>query len=161
VVIRFGVLVVSDRTARGEREDLAGKTLMELIKKREWLVERYAVVPDNVGEIVSAVKEMLGSCDFVITSGGTGFGKKDYTPEAVELLLERKSYTLPAYIVFKTASLKPTAALSRAVCGVSGSTFVITFPGSRRAVVEWWQEFEPMVEHIYELLNKDVVTCGG
>ena len=157
----FAVIVVSDRTFKGEREDKAVKALMELISSEGWKCVFYTVVPDEVKEIKEAVLKAREKARIVITCGGTGFGKKDFTPEALEEILERKSYVLPAYIVFKTAQYKETAALSRSVCGTTGGAFVIAFPGSEKAVKEWWEVFKKMAPHLEELLSKDVVTCGG
>ena len=155
MTLRFGILTVSDRSARGERPDLSGPALVELVTAQGWQVERTAVLPDDLSELRLTLSAWAdeGGLDIILTTGGTGFAPRDGTPEATRLVIEREAPGLAEAMRF--ASLKTTthAMLSRGLAGMRGSVLIINLPGSPKAAVENLQVVIPVLPHAVELLH--------
>ena len=155
--LRFGILTVSDRSARGERPDLSGPALVELVAAAGWTVDRTAILADDL----KALQETLiawadeGQLDVILTTGGTGFAPRDVTPEATRAVIEREAPGLAE--AMRAESLKATshAMLSRAVAGIRGKTLIINLPGSPKAAVENLQMVLPVLAHAVELLREE------
>ena len=155
--LRFGILTVSDRSARGERPDLSGPALVELVTAAGWTVDRTAILADDL----AALQETLiawadeGQLDIILTTGGTGFAPRDVTPEATRAVIEREAPGLAE--AMRAESLKATshAMLSRAVAGIRGKTLIINLPGSPKAAVENLQMVLPVLAHAVELLREE------
>jgi molybdenum cofactor synthesis domain-containing protein len=153
--LRFGILTVSDRSARGERPDLSGPALVELITARGWKVAQAAVVADDL----SALREILsawadgGGMDVILTTGGTGFAPRDVTPEATRLVIEREAPGLAEAMRFESLKITPHAMLSRALAGIRAATLIVNLPGSPRAALENLQVILPVLPHAVELLR--------
>ena len=153
--LRFGVLTVSDRSARGQRPDLTSPALAELIAAQGWKVEHTAIIADDL----VALRETLsawaddGGLDIILTAGGTGFAPRDVTPEATRAVIEREAPGLAE--AMRAESLKVTlhAMLSRAVAGIRGKVLIINLPGSPKAAVENLQVVLPVLPHAVELLR--------
>jgi molybdopterin adenylyltransferase len=157
MAIRFGILTVSDRSARGERPDLSGPALVERVTAQGWTVARTAVLPDDL----PALRETLsawadgGELDVILTTGGTGFAPRDVTPEATELVIEREAPGLAEAMRFESLKSTPHAMLSRALVGIRGSVLIINLPGSPKAAVENFQVVQAVLPHAVELLHND------
>src|ERR1700690_1669771 len=155
--IRFGVLTVSDRSARGERPDASGPALIESIKRHGWEVIRQSVLPDDF----SLLRELLESwsdrddVDVILTTGGTGFSPRDVTPEATRAVIERDAPGLAEAMRAVSADKSPHAMLSRAVAGIRGRVLIVNLPGSPKAAVENLQVVIPVLEHAVKLLRQD------
>ncbi len=156
-----GILTASDRSSRGEREDLSGPVIREWAAKMGYSVAEEIIVPDNTEDIRNALIKM---CDekisLVLTTGGTGFSPRDNTPEATRSVLEREA---PGFAeAIRSASLKitPHAMLSRAVSGIRGTSIIINMPGSPKAVKEALEIIEAAVPHGISLLENKVTDCG-
>ena len=155
--IRFGVLTVSDRSARGERPDASGPALIEMIKHHGWEVIRQNVLPDDF----SLLSELLESwsdrddVDVVLTTGGTGFSPRDVTPEATRAVIERDAPGLAEAMRTASAAQSPHAMLSRAVAGIRGRVLIINLPGSSKAAVENFRVVIPALEHAVKLLREN------
>ncbi|MFZ1041517.1 MAG: MogA/MoaB family molybdenum cofactor biosynthesis protein [Anaerolineales bacterium] len=155
--IRFGVLTVSDRSARGERPDASGPALIEMIKHHGWEVIRQNVLPDDF----SLLSELLESwsdrddVDVVLTTGGTGFSPRDVTPEATRAVIERDAPGLAEAMRTASAAQSPHAMLSRAVAGIRGRVLIINLPGSPKAAVENFRVVIPALEHAVKLLREN------
>ena len=154
-MINFGILTISDRSSRGEREDLSGPALVDLVKQHHWQTYTTAIIPDERSEISSTLREWSSNphIDVILTTGGTGFSQRDITPEATLDVIERQTPGISE--VMRTESLKktPHAMLSRAVSGILGKTLIINLPGSPRAAVENALVVFPVLEHAVELLQ--------
>jgi molybdenum cofactor synthesis domain-containing protein len=157
MTLRFGILTASDRSARGERPDLSGPALAELIASQGWEVLCQAVLPDDL----TALRETLsawagrGDLDIILTTGGTGFSTRDVTPEATLAVVERLAPGLAEAMRAASLQVTPHAMLSRAVAGIRGKVLMINLPGSPKAAVENLQVVLPVLTHAVELLSED------
>lgn len=158
---RFGVITASDKGARGERTDQSGPLVKELL----WPwgdVTEYEILPDERGALVRMIKEMVDQkkVDLIITTGGTGFGPRDITPEATLDVVERIVPGIPE--AMRAAGMKktPKAMLSRGVAGIRGKTLIINLPGSPRGVKENLEELFPVLEHALEIVTGRGGECG-
>lgn len=161
--IRVGILTVSDRSSRGEREDLSGPELVRLVKAQQWLVSDTGLVPDIMDEIAGVLRlwAQSGRLDLILTTGGTGFAPRDVTPEATLKVIEKATPGLSELMRLESLKITPHAALSRAVSGISGRTLIINFPGSPRAAAENFQAVLPLLPHAIELLQEESSAEAG
>lgn len=155
--IRFAILTVSDRSWRGERLDLSGPALEKVILDKGWEIKEKAILPDQKDQIQEKLLEWsdLSGVDIIITTGGTGFSPRDVTPEATLAVIDRHAVGLAEAMRFQSMKITPHAMLSRAVCGIRGSTLIINLPGSPKAAVENLQIVMPVLPHAVQLLQND------
>lgn len=154
-IINIAVLTSSDRCSRGEAADESGKLISEMVKAIGGRTVACDIVPDNI----TIIKEkLLHYCDnlkvnVVVTTGGTGFGPRDITPEATAQVIERAIPGLPE--LMRAEGLKKTkkAVLSRGICGIRGSTIIINLPGNPKAVKESLDAIMDLVPHALEMLK--------
>jgi molybdenum cofactor synthesis domain-containing protein len=153
--IRAAVLTISDLGARGERADTSGDAILELLASIDARVEERLVVPDEHEQIVSRIRQWAdgGQIELVLTTGGTGLGPRDVTPEATAEVIERPVPGLGE--AMRAAGLKhtPMAALSRGVAGVRGRCLIVNLPGSEKGVRENLRAVIDMLPHAIELLR--------
>ncbi|KLO08507.1 molybdenum cofactor synthesis domain protein [Schizopora paradoxa] len=135
---RVAVLTVSDTASKDARADKSGPLIRDLIQPHSFVVADSRIVPDNESVVKAVVATWCssGNIDWIITTGGTGFGEHDRTPEAIKALLEREAPGLVHLLLSSSISHTPLAALSRPVAGSIGRTLVVTLPGSTKAVRE-------------------------
>ncbi len=155
-MITVGILTVSDSSYRGEREDLSGPLIREMVTERlKAKVELEAVVPDDVNIIKGTLMVWADEVglDLIITTGGTGFGPRDVTPEATKAVIEREAPGLAEAMRAEGLKATPHAMLSRAVCGIRGRTLIVNLPGSPKAVRENLETILPAIPHGIELLQ--------
>jgi molybdopterin adenylyltransferase len=155
-MITVGILTISDRSYRGEREDLSGPLLREMaVERLRGKVELEAVVPDEVdiikGTLIVWADEV--GLDLILTTGGTGFAPRDVTPEATREVIEREAPGLAETMRAKGLEITPHAILSRAVAGIRGHTLIINLPGSPKAVQEDLEAILPAIPHGIETLK--------
>jgi molybdenum cofactor synthesis domain-containing protein len=155
MVLRFGILTSSDRSARGERPDLSGPALAALVTAQGWKVERTAILPDELAELRDTLSTWAdeGGLDVILTTGGTGFAPRDVTPEATRQVIEREAPGLAEAMRFESLKSTPHAMLSRALAGLRGSVLIINLPGSPKGAVENLQVILPVLPHAVELLH--------
>jgi molybdenum cofactor synthesis domain-containing protein len=154
--MRVGVLTVSDRGSRGEREDRSGPLIGEIISERLHAeVLRYQVVPDEEDVIAATLVTWADDddLDLILTTGGTGFAPRDVTPEATEKVIQRRAPGLVEAIRAESRSVTPHAMLSRAVAGIRGGTLIVNLPGSPKAVQENLEVILPALPHGVEILR--------
>ncbi len=161
--LRIGVLTISDRSARGEREDLSGPALVELVKAQGWLVAKTGLVPDDLTKIAGTLSEWSksGRLDLILSTGGTGFAPRDNTPEATLQVIERQTPGLSEFMRMESLKVTPHAALSRAVSGIAGRTLIVNLPGSPRAAAENFNSILPLLPHAVELISEDSNSEAG
>lgn len=155
-MIRLGILTISDKGSRGERKDLSGPAIEEVLKGIGAEVVRYEIVPDERDMIAERLATWAdsGDMDLLVTTGGTGLAPRDVTPEATLSVVERLVPGLPELMRFEGMKQTANACLSRAVAGTRGQTLIVNLPGSPRAVVE-------NLEAILEILPHAIATIRG
>jgi molybdenum cofactor synthesis domain-containing protein len=155
--MKAAVLTVSDGVHAGEREDLSGDLLEELLEEERFDVVR-RVVPDDVDAIAAAISELAESASLVLTTGGTGFAPRDVTPEATRAVLGRDAPGIAEAIRADALSRTPHALLSRGVAGLRGATLVVNLPGSPGGCRDGFAVLRPAVRHGLELAAGDKAT---
>jgi len=155
--LRFGILTLSDRSAKGERADASGPALAEAIRAAGWSVAKQAILPDDESAICAALTEWAdgGDVDIILTTGGTGFAPRDVTPEATRKVIQREAPGLAEAMRADSLKKTPHAMLSRAVVGIRGRTLIVNLPGSPKAAVENLQTILPVLSHAVQLLTDD------
>jgi molybdenum cofactor synthesis domain-containing protein len=152
--VRAAVLTVSDGVARGEREDVSGDLLEELLAADGWEVERQLVADDR-DEVSSALAGLAERNALVLTTGGTGFGPRDVTPEATRVVLEREAPGIAEAIRADAVARTAHGMLSRGVAGVRGRTLVVNLPGSPGGCRDGWNVLREAAEHAVGLLREE------
>jgi molybdopterin adenylyltransferase len=159
--MKVGILTVSDKGARGEREDRSGPAIREMIEAAGGEVARVKIVADEREEIRAALLAWSDEgLDLVLTTGGTGFSPRDWTPEATKSVIERETPGLPEAMRRAGAEKTPTAMLSRAAAGIRKGTLIINLPGSEKAVRESLAVLLPALPHAIDILSGKASECG-
>jgi molybdopterin adenylyltransferase len=151
------VLTVSDGVSAGERDDESGDLLAGALAADGWEVER-RVVPDDAGEIAAALRELAASSGLVLTTGGTGFGPRDVTPEATTSVIERGAPGISEAVRADAIAKTPHGMLSRGAAGILGSTLIVNLPGSPGACRDGWAVLAPAVGHAVKLLAAETTA---
>ena len=158
--LHVGIITVSDRAATGVYDDRSGPALKAAAEGYGWHVLSQAVVADDQSEIQRALREQITrGCDLILTTGGTGVGRRDVTPEAVREIGGRE---LPGFgEVMRRESFKanPNAILSRSLALVTGTTLIICLPGKPQGAVECLGHVAAAVPHCLEVLGEGPTNC--
>lgn len=159
-MITVAVLTLSDKGSKGEREDASGPMIREMLKGIDAEVKYYDILPDEKQLIKEKLIEYGKLVDLILTTGGTGLGPRDVTPEATIEVIERR---IPGIAeAMRIEGLKKTrrAMLSRAVAGVRGKTLIINLPGSPKAVKENLEIILGVLPHAIEKIKGDTSECA-
>ncbi|MCD8144501.1 MAG: MogA/MoaB family molybdenum cofactor biosynthesis protein [Oscillospiraceae bacterium] len=156
------VITVSDKGSQGLREDTSGPALCKLLEENGYQVVYVAIVPDELEKIQA---ELLHCADelrvsLILTTGGTGFSKRDVTPEATEGVLERRTPGIPEAMRAESMRITPMGCLSRETAGIRGDSLIINLPGSKKASTENFSAVLPAVWHGLETLYGISEDCA-
>lgn len=153
--LRAAVLVMSDSVSAGKKKDESGKIIVERLKTLNVGIAEYAVVPDDTKEITQKLLHYADKLklDLVITTGGTGLGPRDKTPEALRKIIEREIPGVSEAVRAYGQERIPFAMLSRSVAGVRGKTIIVSLPGSKNAVIEGLDAIMPALLHSFNMLR--------
>ena len=162
-MITAGILTMSDKGSRGEREDLSGKEIERLIKTLPVEVRAYEVIPDEAEVIRKKLIEYSDKLglDLVLTTGGPGVTPRDVTPEATKAVIDRELPGMSEAMRAESLKKTPNAMISRAVCGIRNRTLIVNLPGSPRAVVENLAVVMPALVHTIEKIKGSDKECAA
>lgn len=154
VEIRAIVITASDACAKGERKDESGETLKQLLEEAGAQVLENRVLSDDLQQLIANLKECAQreDCNLIITTGGTGLGPRDNTPEATLAVIEREVPGIAEAIRSESMKFTAMAMISRGVSGVCSGTLIVNLPGSPKAVSESFLVIKPVLGHAVELL---------
>lgn len=154
-MITVGIITVSDKGSRGEREDKSIVAIRDILSPAKFKIESYKIIPDEK-EIIK--ETLFDFCDkkelnLVLTSGGTGFAERDVTPEATQEVVEKLAPGISEIIRMVSFSKVKNAILSRGISGIRKKTLIINLPGSPKAVAESLEIILPVIPHAIEILK--------
>ncbi len=154
-ILRARILVLSDLATQGQREDRSGPAVRDILEAHGWQVAAIDLLPDNFEQIRDRLKEWTESedCDAVFTSGGTGLGPRDVTPEATRSVIETEVPGLPELMRAEGTKSTPLAALSRAVVGVRKRKLIVNLPGSPRGARESLESIIDILPHAIDQIQ--------
>lgn len=152
--VRAVVITVSDACSRGEREDTSGAALVHLLTDAGAQIVDRKILSDDLDPLAKTLRDYADRNDvnLIITTGGTGLGPRDNTPEATQQVIERQALGIAEAIRSESLKATPMAMISRGVCGVRSGTLIVNLPGSPKAVREGFAVIAPVLSHALDLL---------
>lgn len=160
---RVAILTISDKGSRGEREDLSGPMLKEILNKAGFSIAKVEVLPDDQQLLEQRLRHLAdeSGLDLVVTTGGTGVSPQDVTPDATLAVIDREVPGMAEAMRLSSLAKTPHAMLSRAVVGVRGQTLIINLPGSVKGARENMQVLLPALDHALDKIQGDPSDCGN
>ena len=161
-IFKAAILTASDKGSKGEREDLSGPAIKEIIEPEGYEVTVYKVLPDDQETLENEMKRIAdeGLADIIFTTGGTGFSLRDVTPEATIAVSDRLVPGIPEAMRAYSMTITPKAMLSRAAAGIRKSTLIVNMPGSPKAVRESLEYIIGPLRHGLEILLGEASECA-
>jgi molybdopterin adenylyltransferase len=162
IMKRAAIITASDSGYRGEREDLSGPAIKEILEREGYEVISMDILPDDQVMLAGKMQEIADSekAELILTTGGTGFSERDVIPEATEEVIERKVPGIPEAIRAYSMTITKRAMLSRATAGIRGKTLIINLPGSPKAVRESLEYIIDALAHGLEILSGEARDCA-
>lgn len=160
---KVGIITVSDTGYVGKREDLSGPAIEEILTKYDdFSVAKKIILPDEKDMLKSEMIKMMDveKLDLILTTGGTGFSKRDVTPEATAEIIERQTPGIGEAMRWFSLQITPRAMLSRATSGIRGNGLIVNMPGSPKAIKETLDYIMPSVKHGLDILQGNDSNCA-
>ncbi len=159
---RVGIITSSDKGAAGEREDLSGPMIRQLLPETMYQVVSYRVLPDDKDSLIQEMIRLSEEegCHLILTTGGTGFSRRDVTPEATLAVADRIAPGIAEAIRAYSMTITKRAMLSRAVSAIRGGTLIVNLPGSPKAVKEALEYILDSLPHGLDILLGDAGECA-
>ena len=153
--MRVSIITISDSVSAGQREDGSGKALAQRCREFGWQLVSTSVVPDEESLIRVQLLELAdaGKCDVILTTGGTGLGPRDVTPEATASVANRLAPGIAERMRQIGATKNPNAALSRSIVAIRGTALIVNLPGSPRGAVESFDAIAELLPHAVSVLH--------
>ena len=153
--IHAAIITASDACSRGEREDKSGELLVQLITELGAEIVAQEILSDDLNQLADKLCKYADrpEVNLILTTGGTGFGPRDNTPEATRRIIEREAPGLSEAMRIETLKQTPLAMISRGVSGIRSSTLIVNLPGSPKAVRESFAVIKPVLAHVIDLLS--------
>ncbi len=161
-MITVGIITASDKGAAGKRVDISGGTIREICEKNNMKIIAYEIVEDDKEKLANTMITMSDklNVNLILTTGGTGFSKRDVTPEATLSVIDRQAYGIPEAIRAYSMTITKRAMLSRAVAGIRNETLIVNLPGSPKAVTESLEYIIDSISHGINILLGEDSECG-
>ena len=158
-----GILTISDKGSRGEREDTSGPQLREMLNEQGYSVVAYTVVPDEVAIIEETLRTWADELkiDLILSTGGTGVSPSDLTPEATRAVLDREIPGIGEAMRLASLQKTPNAILSRGIAGIRKQSLIINLPGSKKAARENLEAVLPALQHAIYKIKGGTKDCGS
>jgi molybdopterin adenylyltransferase len=161
VKYKVAIITISDKGSMGLREDKSGPAIAQMLGN-PYVVADTLIVPDEIDVISDAIKKLIDEqkVDLVITTGGTGLGKRDVTPEATRLVIEKDLPGFAEIMRAESYKITPHGIISRGICGTRGESIIINLPGSPKAAAECLSFIVEALPHALSKLKGDLSDCG-
>jgi len=155
------IITVSDKGSKGEREDKSGPALQRMLKDL-YDVKKMLIVPDEIDVIADALKSLadIEKIDLIVTTGGTGVTKRDVTPEATKMIIEKDLPGFAEIMRIESYRITPHGIISRGICGIRGESIIINLPGSPKAATECLSFIIDALPHAISKVKGDTSDCG-
>lgn len=158
--MNVGIITISDRASAGEYQDEGGPALRAEVERRGWFAIAEAVVPDDLGQIQTAVRSFAAQgCGLILTTGGTGLADRDVTPEAIRGIMRCEVPGFGELMRMKSCEITPNAVLSRGLAAVVDDSLVVTLPGKPTGAVECLGFIEGALPHAVKVVRKEKTSC--
>jgi molybdenum cofactor synthesis domain-containing protein len=161
-IYRAAIITVSDKGSKGEREDVSGKLIGEILEKSGYRVASYTILPDEQSLLENEFKRICDEnlADLILSTGGTGFSRRDRTPEATIAVAHRLVPGIPEAMRMQSMAVTKRAMLSRAAAAIRGKTLIVNLPGSPKAVRENLEFIITELNHGLDILTGNDGECG-
>lgn len=159
-MIKTAILTMSDKGSRGEREDKSGQTIRDMLGSIDAEVCAYEIIPDEQDLITQKLRALVGKVDLILTTGGTGVGPRDVTPDATMAVIEKELPGFGEAMRMEGFKIIPRAIGSRAIAGICKQTLIVNLPGSPKSVSECLGTIIEVIPHTIGLIKGKVHECG-
>ena len=161
-MFKAAIITASDKGAQGQREDISGQVIREILEANGYEIVHQVILPDDRTQLASEMKQLCdeAKADLILTTGGTGFSPRDWTPEATFDVVERLVPGIPEAMRYASLQITKRAMLSRAVAGIRKQTLIINLPGSPKAVRENLEYVITELAHGLENLRGEAGECA-